>query len=130
MKKYRYSNNAEDYYKNGLEKYDLKDFAGALSDFTVAIEMMPTMAEAYFSRGLLYGKEFHKYKKAIKDFTKAINLMPDYAKAYYNRGVTYRILDDIKNSCADWRKASELGYKDADELIEKYCNKFKQEKNF
>ena len=126
MKKYRYSSNPDDYYKNGIEKYELKDYAGALSDFTIAIEMMPEMAEAYYSRGLLYGKEFHKYKKAIKDFTKAIKLKPDYAEAYYNRGVTYRILDDIKNSCEDWKKARELGYKDADFLIEKYCNKFKQ----
>ena len=127
MKKYRYTNNSEDYYKNGLEKYEIKDFAGALSDFTITIEMNPDMAEAYYSRGLLYGKEYHKYNKAIKDFTKAIKLKPDYAEAYYNRGVTYRILDDLKNSCTDWKKAKELGFEDADELIEKYCNKFNQE---
>jgi tetratricopeptide (TPR) repeat protein len=124
MKKYRYTNNAEDYYKNGIEKYDLKDFAGALSDFSIAIEMKSDFAEAYFSRGLLYGKEFHKYTKAIKDFNKAIKLKDDYAEAYYNRGVTHRILDDIKKSCEDWHKAKELGYEDADFLIEKYCNKF------
>lgn len=127
MKKYRYSNNAEDYYKNGLEKYEMKDFAGALSDFTIAIEMMPDMAEAYHSRGLLYGKEHHKYKKAIKDFTRAIKAKPDYAEAYYNRGVTYVILDDLENSFADLKKASELGYKDADILIEKYSKRFKKD---
>ncbi|MCX6163433.1 MAG: tetratricopeptide repeat protein [Ignavibacteriae bacterium] len=127
MKKYRYTNNAEDYYKNGLEKYEIKDFAGALSDFSITIEMNPDMAEAYYSRGLLYGKEYHKYTRAIKDFTKAIKLKPGYAKAYYDRGVTYRILDDIKNSCTDWKKAKELGFKEADVLIEKYCKKFNQE---
>ena len=127
MKKYRYSNNPENYYKNGIEKYDIKDFVGALSDFTIAIEMKPDFAEAYFSRGLLYGKEFHKYSKAIKDFNKAIKLKTDYAEAYYNRGVTYRILDDIKKSCEDWHRAKELGYADADLLIEKYCNKFSKD---
>jgi len=126
MKKYRYSNNAEDYYKNGLEKYDMKDFAGALSDFSIAIEMLPDFAEAYYSRGLLYGKELHKYTKAIKDFTKAIKFNADFAEAYYNRGVTYKILDDIINSYADWKKAKELGYKEAEALIEKYCNKFNE----
>lgn len=124
MKKYRYSNNAEDYYRNALEKYEVKDYNGALSDYSTAIEINPDMAEAYYSRGLLYGKEFHKYKKAINDFSKAIKLKPDYAEAYYNRGVTYRILDDINKSCNDWKKAKELGYKEADVLIEKYCNKF------
>jgi tetratricopeptide (TPR) repeat protein len=126
MKKYRYSNNAEDYYKNGLSKYDLKDFVGALSDFSIAIEILPDFAEAYYLRGLLYGKELHKYTKAIKDFTKAIKVKTDYAEAYFNRGVTYRILDDVKKSCADWKKAKELGFEDADKLIEKYCNKFKE----
>jgi|WetSurMetagenome_2_1015567.scaffolds.fasta_scaffold115174_1 tetratricopeptide (TPR) repeat protein len=127
MKKYRYSNNPDDYYKNGIEKYVQKDFVGALSDLTIAIEMKPNFAEAYLSRGLLFGKEFHKYTKAIKDFTKAIKLKNDYAEAFYNRGVTYRILDDINKSCEDWHKAKELGFKEADALIEKYCNKFKQE---
>lgn len=126
MKKYRYSNNPDDYYNNGMDKYRQKDFAGALSDFTVAIELNSKFAEAYYFRGLLYGKEFHKYSKAIKDFTKAIKLKGDYAEAYYNRGVTHVILDDIKNSCEDLKKAKELGFEDADMLIERYCNKFKQ----
>lgn len=126
MKKYLYTNNPEDFLKNGLEKYEIKDFGGALSDFSTALEMSPDFAEAYHARGLLLGKEFHKYNKAIKDFSKAIKLKPDYAEAYYNRGVTYRILDDIKNSCEDWKKAKELGYEEADVLIEKYCKKFNQ----
>jgi tetratricopeptide (TPR) repeat protein len=127
MKKYRYTNNPEDYFKNGLEKYEMKDYAGAFSDFSIAIEVNPDMAEAYHSRGLVLGKEFHKYSKAIKDFTKAIKLKPDYAEAYYNRGVTYRILDDVKKSCNDWNKAKELGFKEAEILIEKYCNKYNEE---
>ncbi len=121
MKKYRYSNNSEDYFKNGLEKYDMKDYVGALSDFSTAIEINSKSAEVYYHRGLLFGKEFHKYSKAIKDFTKAIKLKPGYARAYYDRGVTYRILDDVKKSCADWEKAKELGFEDADILLKKYC---------
>jgi tetratricopeptide (TPR) repeat protein len=121
MKKYRYSNNAEDYFKTGMSKYDTNDYEGAYSDFTIAIEMKPDYAEAYYTRGLLLGKEMHKYSKAIKDFTKAIKIKNDYAEAYYDRGVTYRILDDLKNSCADWHKAKELGYELADALVEKYC---------
>lgn len=127
MKKYRYTNNPDDYFKNGVEKYNDKDFEGALSDFTVAIEMNSSFAEAYYLRGLLYGKEYHKYNKAIKDFTKAIKLNPDYAEAYFNRGVTYRILDDLKHSTEDWLKAKELGFEDAQVLLDKYENKFKQD---
>lgn len=120
MKKYRFSNNPEDYYNNAITKYNLEDFTGALSDLNEAIEMKPDYAEAYFSRGLLYGKEMHKYNKAIKDFNKAIKLNPNYAEAYYNRGVTHRIMDDLKNAYSDWYKAEELGYGEAKILIEKY----------
>lgn len=123
MKKYRLTNNTEDYLKTGLEKIEILDFDGAYSDFTIAIEMDPSNAEAYYRRGLLLGKELHKYTKAIKDFTKAIKLKNDFAEAYYDRGVTYRILDDLANSCADWHRAKELGYEDAEMLIEKYCRK-------
>jgi tetratricopeptide (TPR) repeat protein len=126
MKKYRYSNNPEDYFKNGIDKYEQKDYAGALSDFTVAIELNSKFAEAHYFRGLLYGKEFHNYSKAIKDFSKAIKLKSDYAEAYYNRGVTHVILDDIKKSCEDLHKAKELGFEEANALIERYCNKFKE----
>lgn len=123
MKKYRLTNNAVDYLKTGLEKIELLDFDGAYSDFTIAIEMDPVNAEAYYRRGLLLGKEMHKYSKAIKDFSKAIKLKNDYAEAYYDRGVTYRILDDLKNSCADWLTAKKLGHEDAGTLLEKYCRK-------
>lgn len=123
MKKYRLTNNAEDYLKTGLEKIEILDFDGAYSDYTIAIEMDSNSAEAYYRRGLLLGKEMHKYSKAIKDFTKAIKLKNDFAEAYYDRGVTYRILDDLANSCADWRRAKELGHAEAEVLLEKYCNK-------
>jgi len=125
MKKYIYSTNAEDYIKSGLEKIEVKDFEGAFSDFSIAIEMDPNSAEAYYQRGLLLGKEMHKYTKAIKDFTKAIKIKSDFAEAYYDRGVTYVILDDLKNSCTDWQKAKELGHNDAEALLEKYCSKLK-----
>jgi len=125
MKKYRYTTNPEDYLTAGLDKSGISDFEGAYSDFSIAIEMNPNYAEAYYRRGLLLGKEMHKYSKAIKDFTKAIKLKPDFAEAYYDRGVTYRILDDLKNSCADWHRAKELGYAEADVLIEKYCANLK-----
>jgi len=124
MKKYKYTNDPEEYYQNGLRKYDYKDFSGAVSDFTLAIKYNDNFPEAYFLRGLVYGKEMHKYRKAIKDFTKAIKLKSDYADAYFNRGVTHRILDDIKRACSDWKKAEELGFESAADLNKRYCLKY------
>lgn len=122
MKKYRYTKDPLEYYNNGMQKYDLKDFKGALSDFTLAIEYKKDFHEAYFMRGLIYGREIHKYNKSIKDFNKAIKYKPGYAEAYFNIGVTYRILDDVPKACTYWKKAKELGYDEADALIQKYCD--------
>jgi tetratricopeptide (TPR) repeat protein len=124
MKKYKYSKDPDEYYQNGLQKYEYKDFTGAVSDFTLAIKFKKNFPEAYFLRGLVYGKEMHKYGKAIKDFTKAIKLKPDYAEAYFNRGVTHRILDDIKRACSDWKKAEKMGFTSAADLIQRYCLKY------
>ena len=125
MKKYRYSQDPVEYFKNGIDKYEFRDYVGSISDFALAIELDNKYAEAYCMRGLIYGKEFHKYSKAIKDLNKAIDLKPDYAEAYFNRGVTYRILDDVEKACRDWRKAKELGFEGADFLLKKYCGKEK-----
>jgi tetratricopeptide (TPR) repeat protein len=121
MKKYRYTKDPLEYYNNGLQKYEYKDFKGAISDFTLALEYKKDFYEAYFMRGLIYGKEIHKYKKAIKDFTKAIKIKPDYGEAYFNIGVTYRVLDDVPKACVNWKKAEELGFEGATDLIRKYC---------
>jgi tetratricopeptide (TPR) repeat protein len=124
MKKYKYSKNPEEHFQNGLSKYDFKDYKGALSDFTFAIELKKNYPEAYFMRGILYGKELQKFNKAIKEFSQAIKLKPDYADAYYNRGVTYRILDKFQKAFDDWKKAEELGSEMATSMIQKYGSKY------
>ena len=122
MKKYRYSKDPDTYFNDGIEKYKERDYTGAVSDLSITIELSPNHHVAYYTRGLIYGKELKKFKKSINDFTKAIELKADYAEAYFNRGVTYLIFDYIKKACADWHKAKELGYEPAGELIDKYCN--------
>ena len=31
-------------------------------------------------------------------------------------------MEDSKGACEDWKKAAELGHKDAAELLNKYCS--------
>ncbi len=42
---------AEYYFNQGFVKYDLKDFHGAIADYTKAIEINPDYANAYNNRG-------------------------------------------------------------------------------
>ena len=61
------------------------------------------------------------YKGAIADYTKAIEFKSSLPIAYGGRGTAENLAGDKESGCADLLKAKELGYKDADELIKKYC---------
>ena len=41
---------------------------------------------------------------------------------YYLRGMSRRLTEDSKGACKDWKKAAELGDKDSEELLKKYCS--------
>ena len=42
---------AKEYIKSGNQKDDTKDYNGAISDYTKAIELNPDAAVAYYNRG-------------------------------------------------------------------------------
>jgi serine/threonine protein kinase len=65
--------NADTYYQEGLEKYNNRDFRGAIEDYTQAIKINPNHASAYYYRGIAHGKLGDK-QAAIADNTQAINI--------------------------------------------------------
>ena len=69
--------------------------------------MDPTVAHAYYNRGLTYrGKG--DYEQAIGDFDKALELDPKNAKAYSSRGVAYAAKGDHDRAIRDFDQAIEL----------------------
>src|SRR5271154_7595140 len=69
---------AGDYVHRGKLQSDRKDYAGAILNFTKAIELKPDLVEAYVFRGISKVK-LGDHKGAILDYDKAIELKPDYA---------------------------------------------------
>jgi len=47
-----YAQTAEDHFYSGNTKYELKDYKGAIQDYTKAIELNPNHANAYYNRGV------------------------------------------------------------------------------
>jgi len=116
-----YAKTAEDYFNSGNDKYDLKDYVGAIQDYNKAIELNPKDALAYNGRGL--AKEgLQDYRWAIQDYNKAIELNPNIAGAYLNRGLAKIYFGQKDNGCLDLSKAGELDYAKAYEAIKEYCN--------
>jgi len=103
----KYGEYYEAYNVRGNTKKHLKDYEGAKSDYTKAIEINPNDDTAYFNRAFVKD-DLEDYEGAIADYTKAIEINPNYAVAYNNRGISKRILK--QNYCTDFKKACDLGY--------------------
>ena len=105
--------------KSGNEKDKHKDYTGAISEYSKALAIDPDNADVYFRRGLSK-KEIKDYRGANEDFSKAIEIEPD-GSYYYARGLSEIEYGRKDNGCLDFKKAVELGYKNAKEAIKENC---------
>jgi tetratricopeptide (TPR) repeat protein len=85
----------------------LHQYDKAIADNTKAIELDPTNAVAWNSRGFAYN-ELHQYDKGIADLTKAIELEPKKVAAWINRGHAFAGLGQWDKASADFSKVTEL----------------------
>jgi len=84
------------YTYRGNLKHKTGDYAGAIADFTMAIEKGAQANTPYYN---------------------------EWVNAYFNRGISKYFSGNRKSACSDWQKSIELGLKDLDalEYINKYC---------
>ena len=75
-------------YEAGLQALHRKEDPNAFAAFQRAIELDPTLAEAHYHLGVLYGKQ-SQWKPAIDALQIAINLTPDFADAHVRLGEAY-----------------------------------------
>ncbi len=74
----------ESYFKTGLDKLEKKDYAGAVVEFTIAVEIEPRKKGYLY---LAYSKQkIEDFEGAIKVYNDLIAFEPDNAEAYNNRG--------------------------------------------
>jgi len=97
---------ADGYSGRADAKYFLKQYDGAIADYTEAINRVPSFGRYYFrGRAYTFSK---KFDLAAADFTRAISLKPDYSSAYFERGYAYMELKDYPKSEADFTKVISL----------------------
>ncbi len=77
---------ADEYYKQALEAYRKGDFDSAVDDMKNAIAALPTKAEYYAARGMMYLDD-GVTQSALEDFDHALKLFPHEMLAHYGRGV-------------------------------------------
>ncbi len=85
-----YAKNAYDIYVEGLTKYQVHNYMGAVKDFKKAIKMKPDFVKPYNKAGLAYmGIKQTHIDHAIYMYKQAVHIDPEYAEAFYNLGVAY-----------------------------------------
>ena len=79
---------AQSHLERGEALSETKDYTAAIDAYSSAIQLNPTLAEAYNDRGFAHYLRGDA-ELAIADFTRAIELRPNYPKAYNSRGVVF-----------------------------------------
>ncbi len=83
----------------GNTKMDAKDYAGALLDYTSAIQLNGDSIMPFIKRAEC-NVLLKKYDKALLDYNKALKIKPDTIQILYLRGLAY-------NAASNWKMAFE-----------------------
>ena len=87
----------------------------SLADFDWAIELYPTLADAYSGRAIVETLQ-NKFYKAISDFTYSLKLNPNQPNTYLNRGLVLMILGKTQEAEADFALCLSLAPDKGEEL--------------
>jgi len=108
------------YYNRANEKMILGDFEGAIEDYENSLLIDSTNISTLFILAETKTK-INDVSGALNNYTTIITLDSISAKAFYLRGTIEIVLEAYEEACLDFKKAGDLGYFDAYEMIKKYC---------
>lgn len=91
---------ANDYNEKGITLLDQGHAKESIPYFDKAIELDPSMPEAYTNRGSAYD-ELGNVNRALEEFDHAIALDPSSGNAYFNRGLTRLRMGNYEAALAD-----------------------------
>ncbi|BAY24769.1 TPR repeat-containing protein [Calothrix sp. NIES-2100] len=107
---------AANFLKRGIERFQSKDYSGAIEDFNQALKLEPKNVSAYVGRGAAK-MLLEQFQAAKTDFDAALQITPDIPYAHYFRGFTNYALKDKPAAIADLRKASILFQKEGNQEL-------------
>src|SRR5574337_311489 len=120
---------ATDYYKYGLEHIKKGVFDEAIAAWEKALELEPSMINAYEKLGKAYYTQ-GRFDKASEVYRKELTLKPDDPMIYFSLGVVYRMNEQFEDAVKMQMKALSLNPNLAsayNELGLTYCKQKKLE---
>lgn len=91
-------------YRIGYYRQLQGDDVRAVEEFSKAIEVLPSFANAYAARGDSY-YAMGEYDSAIADYTFAVSKFPDFVSVLYMRGRAYDAMGQSELALADYQNA-------------------------
>ena len=76
----------------------------------------------FYNKGLIY-LELQKPAIAINELDTTLALTNNFYLGYFYRGMAKKEMNDMKGACEDWQQSVNLGFKMAQDTINKYCIK-------
>jgi len=95
-----YSTRGENYQNQG-------DYEQAITEYTKAIQLDPSLSSPFYNRGIAYSR-IGDYENAILDFTHVIETNPNDSEAYFERGNNYFQKSDFESAIRDYSKVIQL----------------------
>jgi len=91
----------------GLGSAEKGNYARAIKDYSVALEIDGKYEEALNNRAIAYGI-MGQNKLALQDYAQLIAIKPKFADAYYNRGLLLLGTNQLEAAIADFTTALEI----------------------
>lgn len=110
----------ESFYNIGSNYGILNDSANAQAYLRKCLDIKNDDPRVYFNMGLIYARNSN-YQQAIETFDQLLLIDQKHAQGYYNRGMAKYFLNNLDGCCNDLSMAKKYGYKQAGEMIKKYC---------
>jgi tetratricopeptide (TPR) repeat protein len=95
------------YIEKASNAFQNKDYNGAVSLYSKAIENQPKFSPAYYGRGLAY-YYLNKLENAIADFVLAVKYDVKFDPAFYGLGLCYTKMGDYKNAIRSFKDGIDL----------------------
>lgn len=98
----------EAYFCRAGAELEIRDYQGAIGDYTRIIEMDPNDAGAYYSRGFARHHYIRDYRGALSDYSMAFEMDSTNASYVLLMGVLNSLLEDYPDAIACFKKGLQL----------------------
>jgi hypothetical protein len=99
---------------------DERDYQGAIQDYDKLLAINKYYSPAFKARGLAK-MELHKFADAVLDFNQYLEIEDPDGYVIYQRGISKIYSNDLLQGCLDLSSSLELGFKEAEKAIKKFC---------